>query len=468
MVFNSVAFIGFFLVVFVTYWSLQASWRRQNYLLLVASYVFYGVWDWRLSCLMAATTAVDYSMTRLMRSAPEKKQFYLGVSLASNLGVLFLLKYYNFFQDNVISILAQLGIHASPLFLGVFLPVGISFYTFQRLTYVIDVYREQDYDDVGFLDFALFVSFFPLLLSGPIERAKQLVPQLLQQREWRAVWFEEGIWLVSWGLFKKTFIADNLAALVNPVFDDGWHGTGGEALVAIYAYAFQIYCDFSGYSDVAKGVARLLGFDVRWNFNLPYVATNPSDFWRRWHISLSTWLRDYVFIQLGGSRGSLWLTARNLVVTMLLVGLWHGAAWNFVVWGLYHGLLLIAYRVIGVEEKKTEMRSSLFTIPSVILMFHFTCLGWLIFRASSLQQAVSIGIVIGNSLMPGGISLTLLGQLGGYIAVLLFVQIVQRAKGNLFVLEGTPVSIKGIAYGILFYLTILHGGTSDSFIYFQF
>lgn len=468
MVFNSVAFLGFFLLVLILYQAMGQRYVFQNRLLLLAGYIFYGFWDWRFPCLMAVTTVVDYVATRAMLVHPEKKRAYLGVSLVNNLGVLFILKYFDFFQANVLSVLHQVGIDGSPRLLGLILPVGISFYTFQRLTFVIDIYRDQAHAEVGFLDFALFVSFFPLLLSGPIERAKQMMPQLMQPRNITGRHWEDGIWLVSWGLFKKVYVADNLAALVDPVFMEGWHGSGGEALVAVYAYAFQIYCDFSGYSDVARGIATLLGFEVRWNFNLPYFASNPSDFWRRWHMSLSTWLRDYVFIPLGGSRQGTWQTNRNLLATMVLVGLWHGAAWTFVLWGVYHGLLLIFYSLISPERGTDRRVSHVRAVVNVAIMFHFTCLGWLLFRASSLQQATDVFLAIASSLTPVDLSPTLLGQLCWYIAILLVVQLWQWIKGDLLVLARAPLPSKGVAYGIFFYLTILHGGTSNSFIYFQF
>lgn len=468
MTFNSSAFLGFFLVVYALYYCAGRKLALQNGLLLVASYVFYGFWDWRFPCLMGVTTAIDFAMTKLMRVHPRQRRMCLAVSLVSNLGVLFVLKYFQFFQENVLVVLRQLGVEGSPFVIGLLLPVGISFYTFQRLTFVVDVYREQSYEDVSFFDFALFVSFFPLLLSGPIERAKQLLPQIICAREITSRHREEGLWLVAWGLFKKVYVADNLATLVDPVFAVGWQGSGGEALIALYAYTFQIYCDFSGYSDVAKGIATLLGFTVRWNFNLPYFATSPSDFWRRWHISLSTWLRDYVFIPLGGSWGGAWATHRNLMVTMVLVGLWHGAAWTFVLWGVYHGLLLSVHRVIAPERKSERRLTALATVGSVAVMFHLTCLGWLLFRATSLQQAGDLLYVIGSSLAPGGVSVALLWQLMGYLVVLLVVQGIQLAKGQLFILDRAPIALKGVVYGVLFYLTVLHGGTSNSFIYFQF
>jgi alginate O-acetyltransferase complex protein AlgI len=468
MVFNSISFLGFFFLVFAGYWSLQAHWRIQNALLLIASYLFYGFWDWRFPVLMAATTGIDYLMTSLMRWSPKRRKAYLAVSLVSNLGVLFALKYFNFFQDNLVAALGQIGVEASPWFTGVFLPVGISFYTFQRLTFVLDVYREEAYQEVGFFDFALFVSFFPLLLSGPIERAKQLIPQLLRPRDWQTSHVEQGIWLITWGLFKKMFVADNLATLVDPVFQEGWHGSGGEALVAIYAYAFQIYCDFSGYSDVAIGLSKLLGFDVRWNFNLPYFATNPSDFWRRWHISLSTWLRDYVFIPMGGSRHGEWSTGRNLMATMVLVGLWHGAAWTFVVWGIYHAAALIVHRLIVPPHNQPKQSPWYVQGVSVVVMFHVTCLGWLLFRAESLQQAATLFLTMLGIVPFDDVALSRFGMLLGYVSILLVVQSMQALRQDLLILKGIPTPLKGVAYGVLFYLTVLHGGTSSSFIYFQF
>lgn len=468
MVFNSVTFLLFFALVYAAYRSVGHRYVLQNRILLAASYLFYGVWDWRFSLLMGVTTSVDYLATRLMATQPTRRRLLLTVSLVNNLGVLFLLKYYEFFQANVLTVLHQLGFEASPLFTGVILPVGISFYTFQRMTYVSDVYHKQAHSDVGFLDFALFVSFFPLLLSGPIERASRLVPQLMQPRTITARHLEEGIWLVSWGLFKKVYVADNLAELVDPVFAEGWHGVGGQALIAVYAYAFQIYCDFSGYTDVARGIAKLLGFEIMLNFNLPYFATNPSDFWRRWHMSLSTWLRDYVYIPLGGSRQGSWITNRNLMITMVLVGLWHGAAWTFVFWGAYHGLLLIVHRLISADQGAKKPQSKVRIMVSMVGMFHLTCLGWVLFRAISLQQAVDVLQIIISSLIPGGMPLVLLAQLLGYISILLIVQLVQLAQGNHFVLDRVHLPLKGVAYGALFYLTVLHGGTSSSFIYFQF
>ena len=468
MVFNSSAFLLFFLILYSAYRALGSRYVMQNRLLLVASYIFYGFWDWRFPALMGLTTLVDFVATGRMQRHPAQRGMWLGVSLLNNLGVLFVLKYFEFFQANVLTASHQLGIDASPLLTGVLLPVGISFYTFQRMTFVIDAYHGRRSPDIGFFEFALFVSFFPLLLSGPIERASNLLPQFMKARVVTAMHIEEGIWLVAWGLFKKVFIADNLAGLVDPVFAKGWDGTGADACIAVYAYAFQIYCDFSGYSDVARGIAKLLGFDVMVNFNLPYFAANPSDFWRRWHISLSTWLRDYVYIPLGGNRHGAWATNRNLMSTMVLVGLWHGAAWTFIFWGLYHGALLIAHRLMVPPRREPVTGPWYQHAMSVVLMFHATCLGWLLFRAESLQQATDLLQRILGSFTPGDLALAHLGTLLGYISILLLVQVLQTLRQDLFVLRGIPLPLKGTAYGMLFYLTVLHGGTSKSFIYFQF
>ena len=468
MVFNSTTFLLFFLAVYAAYRTLGRWYVLQNRFLLAACYVFYGFWDWRFPCLMGLTTIVDYGATRMIVRDPSRKRIWLAVSLVNNLGVLFVFKYYEFFQVNVLAALHQLGLEGSALLTGVILPVGISFYTFQRMTFVIDAYRGKASSHTGFLDFALFVSFFPLLLAGPIERASNLLPQFLRPRVITSGHLEEGVWLIAWGLFKKMFIADNLALLVDPVFSDGWQGTGGEALIAVYAYAFQIYCDFSGYSDVARGLAKLLGFDVMVNFNLPYFASNPSDFWRRWHISLSTWLRDYVYIPLGGSRHGTWATNRHLMATMVLVGLWHGAAWTFIFWGAYHGALLMAHRLM-IPHRREPVTSRWYQhAMSVVLMFHATCLGWLLFRAESLQQAADLLQRIFGSLVLGDSALANLGTLLGYVSILLIVQALQALRQDLLVLKGIPLPLKGMAYGMLFYLTVLHGGTSNSFIYFQF
>jgi len=445
--------------------------KPQNRLLLIASYVFYGYWDWRFLFLIAASTAIDYWLGMLIVHNPLNKRRILLTSVTFNLGLLFVFKYFNFFVDNFAVMVRGIGIHASLPVLEIILPLGISFFTFQKMTYVIELYKgnlEAQYD---FLDFALFVCFFPLLLSGPIERATSLLPQISRPRVITSDHNREGIWLVTWGLFQKVYIADNIARMVDTIFAPDWSGTGAEALVGIYAYSIQIYCDFSGYTDIARGIAKLLGFDIRLNFDLPYFATNPADFWRRWHISLSSWLRDYVYIPLGGSREGEWRTSRNLFITMVFVGLWHGAAWTFMLWGAYQGCLLIIYRMVSRSALREHRLHELGLVGkslSIIGMFHLTCLGWLLFRAQSVGQVTDFVHLIATQFSPDPAALRLLGALLGYASILVVVQMIQYTRHTALILEQASLPVRGVVYGVLFYLMVLHGGVSESFIYFQF
>ena len=297
-------------------------------MLLVASYAFYGAWDWRFLGLIVLSTVVDYvvGMSLAATGDPRRRQFLVTASIVANLGILGLFKYAGFFAKSLVGLGASLGVEIPAFALDVVLPVGISFYTFQTLSYTIDIYRGTLKPTRRFLDFALFVAFFPQLVAGPIERASRLLPQVLQPRHVTWEKFGSGSWLILWGLFKKVVIADNLAFLVNAVYATDASPTGWQVVAGTVAFAWQIYCDFSGYSDIARGLARLMGFELMVNFNLPYAARSPADFWRRWHISLSTWLRDYLYIPLGGNQGGALRTYRNLGLTMLLGGLWHGAA----------------------------------------------------------------------------------------------------------------------------------------------
>ncbi len=393
MLFTSWTFLPFILIVLSLYYLLPQ--RGQNRLLLVASYVFYGAWDYRFLLLMIFTTLVDYSVARLLdrTATPSRRKWLVVASCTTNLSILGFFKYFNFFLDNAIAVLHGLGIQAAPRYLTIILPLGVSFYTFQEMAYVIDVYRRRIPAVTSLLDFALFVSFFPQLVAGPIQRAEHIIPQLLRRRVVTRDHLVQGCWLVLWGFFKKLVIADNLALLVDSVFGAPAApalapASGAVALLAVYAFAYQIYCDFSGYTDIARGLAKLMGIELAINFNLPYLAVNPSDFWRRWHISLSTWLRDYLYIPLGGNRYGRWKTYRNLMITMVLGGIWHGAAWNFVFWGAYHAVILAVHRLLVTDLRGGAARthSRLFTVCTTVAMFHLTCLGWLLFRAGSMQQ----------------------------------------------------------------------------------
>jgi len=386
MVFNSWQFLAFALVVFGLYYRLPRV--GQNWLLLIASYVFYGAWDVRFLALLAGSTLLDYVVGLRMagETQPTIRKRWLMVSLAGNLGALAFFKYFGFFVESATTGLAALGLPVERLQLHIVLPVGISFYTFQTLSYTIDVYRGHLTPTRSLRDFALFVAYFPQLVAGPIERATNLLPQILNPRIITLSHVHRGLWLISWGLFKKVVIADNLAMIVDRTFNAGVGPSGWEYLIATYAFAYQIYCDFSGYSDMARGLAALMGIDLMVNFNRPYLATDPRDFWRRWHISLSTWLRDYLYIPLGGSRGGPRRTAFALFATMVLGGLWHGAAWTFVAWGAFHGALLVAHRFL-IQTREVQMPDTwLGRWTARIVMFHLVAFGWLLFRAQDLAQ----------------------------------------------------------------------------------
>ena len=390
MLFNTWTFLAFALVVFGLYYVLP--FRGQNRMLLVASYVFYGAWDWRFLSLIFLSTLIDYTVGRRLEfeSDPQRRKHWLVVSCATNLGLLGIFKYLGFFAESFADLAGLFGWHVDVVTLHIVLPVGISFYTFQTMSYTIDVYRRKIEPVRSFEDFALFVAYFPQLVAGPIERASHLLPQLMRPRTVRRDQLFEGAWLIAWGLFKKAVIADNVAPRIDEVFlpTNDW-ASGGACLVAIYGFAIQIYCDFSGYSDVARGLGKLMGVDIMRNFQIPYVATNPSEFWRRWHISLSTWLRDYLYVPLGGNRGTRLETYRNLTLTMVLGGLWHGAAWTFVLWGIYQGLLLVVHRWFMIDHDwfgRFRSRSLWVRFVSWFVMFHLVCLGWLIFRAKSVHQ----------------------------------------------------------------------------------
>ena len=345
--------------------------------------------------LLWISTIVDFFVAgRIERSdSPSHRRNWLLVSIGSNLGILGMFKYFNFFVTSAAALAESVGIPWNPVLWDIVLPVGISFYTFQTLSYTIDVYRGSIAPCKRLKDFALYVAFFPQLVAGPIERGTRLLPQIARPR--RLSWDQtvEGGWLILWGFFKKLVIADNLAGFVDSVYA-GDAESGADVVIATYAFAYQIYCDFSGYSDIARGLSKLMGFELMKNFDSPYLSTSPSEFWQRWHISLSTWLRDYLYISLGGNRGGSWVTWRNLMVTMLLGGLWHGAAWNFVLWGLYQGAILVLYRVLEQTDSALgRFLNSSFHLPIAIrrvVMFHLICVGWFLFRIDNVALGVSL------------------------------------------------------------------------------
>ncbi|MGL4513911.1 MAG: MBOAT family O-acyltransferase [Lacipirellulaceae bacterium] len=397
MVFNSYLFWVFFALVLVLYRALgargAAGHTAQNWLLLVASYTFYGAWDWRFLGLIWFSTLLDYTVGLRIHGAKSAaaRRAWLGVSMTGNLGLLGFFKYYDFFARELGQLLGLFGIDAPLPLLGIVLPVGISFYTFQSLSYAIDVYRRDTEPCRDPLAFSVYVCFFPQLVAGPIERFTALIPQIKATRNTTRADFQEGLYHVLIGLFKKVVIADNLAPVANQAFGTpASELTGPLALVGVYAFALQVYGDFSGYSSIAQGVAKWLGFDLMFNFRMPYFATSPSDFWRRWHISLSQWLRDYLYFPLGGNRGGAALTYRNLLLTMTIGGVWHGAAMTYVVWGVLHGLILCLYRPLERWIPGAVSGRPLTRLVATLVMFHLVCLSWLFFRAETLTHAVTM------------------------------------------------------------------------------
>lgn len=389
MIFTEYRFLVFFAVVFLVRWALR-DLTYQKVWLLVCSYAFYAAWDWRFLSLIWISTTVDYvAGIRLGDTADATvRKKWVTLSVVTNLGILGVFKYFNFFAESLTAVLGYLGLPVSYNVVHIILPVGISFYTFQTMSYSLDIYRGRLEPTRSFLDLALFVGFFPQLVAGPIVRASAFLPQLIKKSRLQDVDFRSSLVLFLSGYFKKACVSDNIAPFVDQFFAAPDEFTAWSAWVATLLYAAQIYCDFSGYSEMAIATARMLGFELGDNFNFPYLATNIRDFWRRWHISLSSWLRDYLYISLGGSRGSELFTLRNLMITMLLGGLWHGASWNFVIWGGLHGLALIVHRLW--EPVGTRLPRVIGAILGFGLTFWWVNLAWIFFRAPDLSEAVSI------------------------------------------------------------------------------
>jgi D-alanyl-lipoteichoic acid acyltransferase DltB (MBOAT superfamily) len=473
MLFNSYIFWAFFAVVIALYFRLPHKY--QNRMLLVASYIFYGYWDYRFLSLIFISTVVDYFVALKIANCDDQKyrKRFLLLSICTNLGFLGFFKYYNFFSNEFASMLSSVGLEVSLPVLNIILPVGISFYTFQTLSYTIDTYRNKVSPTDRFLDFALYVSFFPQLVAGPIERASHLLPQILQVRSLKAPAFSEGLFLVVSGMFKKIVIADNMAPIVNTIFSKPTSElTGFEVLVGLYAFAFQIYGDFSGYSSIAKGIARWMGFELMWNFRNPYFSTSPSDFWSRWHISLSTWIRDYIYIPLGGGRLGNFLTFRNLVLTMFLGGLWHGAGWTFIVWGLFHGVILVVYHAIEAAKGKdyfTHHSSMAKHVLFVVILFHLTCISWLLFRAESMQQVGDMLYLMVSDYRITDYAVYALANILFFVTPLMVFEYITEKKQDLLYLVTASPAIRYVSYlymvvMLLFFVPL----QKQVFIYFQF
>ena len=466
MLFNSLEFVLFFFIVWLLYYLLRRTLRIQNILLLIASYTFYSFWDWRFLSLVLLSTIVDYFCgLKLGDPNTKNRKLFLIISVVFNLGILAIFKYAGFFITEFVNLLALFGVQANEPSLNIILPLGISFYTFQTMAYTIDVYRRKIPHEKDILNLALYVSFFPQLVAGPIERAQNLLPQIKNQRNVTVTDILEGGWLIYFGYFLKVFVADNLAKIVNSIFALE-EVRFFETVTGAYAFAFQIYGDFAGYTFIAIGVARLLGFRLMTNFLFPYFVTNAQDFWRNWHISLSTWLKDYLYIPLGGNRFGKWMTFRNLMLTMLLGGLWHGAAWNFVIWGFYHGLLLILFRMaLGKNEITTKWKKYL----AIIFMFQLTCIGWLIFRVENMDQ---LGMML-QSLVEfeawSSSELNNIKRVIFYSTLPILITFYQYKTNSGNMLDKMPNALRVLLYVIMFYAIFALGEFGkQEFIYFQF
>lgn len=408
MLFNSVDFAVFLPIVFVLYWFVtNKNLKAQNALIVLASYFFYGWWDWRFLSLIVFSTLVDYLVANALSQTYNlsKRKLLLWISIGVNLGFLMFFKYYNFFLDNFTTAFSFFGMEISSSSLKIVLPVGISFYTFQTLSYTIDVYRKKLNPTRNFIAFAAFVSFFPQLVAGPIERASNLLPQFYTSRKLEYSQAADGLRQILWGFFKKMVIADNCAQLVTIYFANPGEYEGSYLLFGAVLFAFQIYGDFSGYSDIAIGTSRLFGFNLKQNFAFPYFSRDIAEFWRRWHISLSTWFRDYLYIPLGGSRGGTWMKIRNTFIIFIVSGFWHGANWTFIIWGALNAIYFLP--LLLTKRNRTNMEvvakhtffPSLKEIFSMGITFFITCIAWVFFRAEDVAHAFEyLGGIFSKSL----------------------------------------------------------------------
>jgi alginate O-acetyltransferase complex protein AlgI len=479
MLFNSLEYAVFLPAVVLLHFLLRD--RARNRLLLVASYAFYGAWDYRFLSLILFSTAGDYwvgSQLAKHNDARTRRQLVV-LSLVTNLGLLGFFKYAGFFAEGFADLMSVFGFQVSPFVLDVVLPVGISFYTFQTLSYTLDIYRGGLEPSDNPLDFALFVALFPQLVAGPIERARHLLPQITAHRIVTREGFVSGLWLILWGIFKKVVIADNLAGVVDGVFAAGASPTGPEVLLASYAFTVQIYCDFSGYTDIARGSGRLLGFDLTRNFDLPFISASPAEIWQRWHITLSTWLRDYLFTPLshalmrrGGERFDLTALFVAQLVTMTLCGLWHGAAWTYVAWGVYQGVWLVLHRglrpwLATLEPKRGRLRA-IWHALCVAVTFHGWVVGLVLFRSESIPQAGALLATVATSWKTGLAGDWLL-PFAALCAPLVAMQLWQLRRSDAEPVLRAPLLVQVPIYvALAFAIAIWGEDFGEPFIYFQF
>ncbi len=485
MLFNSIDFALFLPIVFILYWFIiNKNLKLQNTLIVVASYLFYGWWDWRFLILILFSTIVDYFIGQKLKKENNltKRKIFLWVSLIVNLGFLGVFKYYDFFIDNFITAFSFFGLKLNINSLHIILPVGISFYTFQTLSYTIDVYKRKLEPANDFIAFAAFVSFFPQLVAGPIERASHLLPQFYSKRYFDYSKAVDGTRQILWGLFKKVVIADNCAELANQIFNNSSEVNGSSLVLGAIFFTFQIYGDFSGYSDIAIGTARLFGFDLKQNFAFPYFSRDIAEFWRRWHISLSTWFRDYLYIPLGGSRVNSLRAIRNTFIIFVVSGFWHGANWTFIFWGILNALYFIPLLITGNNRKNLNVVAQGRIIPSLkevsqmAFTFGLTVFAWILFRAENIKHAYEIVINIFSKTLfifnGADFSGSSMHPLKMILLLGIFILIEWLGREGKYAIESTGLKWKPF-FRYAFYFAIIFtlfwfGGEEQQFIYFQF
>ena len=482
MLFNSIDFAIFLPIVFVLYWFvINKNLKLQNALVVVASYVFYGWWDWRFLSLIIFSTLVDYAVGRRLKDEENqtKRKVLLWTSILVNLGFLGFFKYYNFFLDNFIAAFTFFGTDIKANSLNIILPVGISFYTFQTMSYSIDVYKRKLEPTKDFIAFSAFVSFFPQLVAGPIERATNLLPQFYTKRKFEYSQAVDGMRQILWGLFKKIVIADNCAVFANQIFNNSAELNGSTLVLGALFFTFQIYGDFSGYSDIAIGTSRLFGFDLKKNFAFPYFSRDMAEFWRRWHISLSTWFRDYLYFPLGGSRGGTWMKVRNTFIIFIVSGFWHGANWTFIVWGALNAIYFLPLLLTNSNRNNMEIVAQgkyLPTVKELMLMlttFGLTVFAWIFFRAENIGHAFSyISEIFSSSLfeIPHFSDMTKALITLAHIGVFMLIEWIGRE--HQFAIQTLGSNWKRPMRYTLYYSIIIaiiwFGGNEQQFIYFQF
>jgi len=487
MLFNSINFALFLPVVFVLYWFVtNKSLKLQNILLLVSSYFFYGCWDWRFLFLLIFSTLLDYYTGIKMSDAKNQtsKKFWFWLSISVNLGFLGVFKYYNFFAESFAEAIAQVGFTVNPWTLKVILPVGISFYTFHGLSYVIDIYYDRIKAEKNFIDYSVFVSFFPLLVAGPIERATHLLPQIQKKRTFDYNKAVDGLRQILWGLFKKVVIADQCAEYANMIFSNPTEYSGSSLVLGAVFFTFQIYGDFSGYSDIALGTARLFGIDLLKNFAFPYFSRDIAEFWRRWHISLSTWFRDYLYIPLGGSKGGTWMRVRNTFIIFLVSGFWHGANWTFIIWGFLNALYIMPSIIFKTNRTNLDIVAQGKILPTIKELFQMgitfglTVFAWIFFRAENLSNAfVYIKGIFSKTLFSAPYIIA--KNSGNHILptsflLILMVFVIFEWLGREFSFSLAQLSskvntpIRYVLYFVIAFAIFWFGDNEQQFIYFQF